>query len=145
VCGAGVGGVVGGAIGAVAGILIAAAAALAIGCATWILCILALVVAVILAVAAVIVGAVLGSQVGRAASAPTGLPIAPEPVASVGDFITTIGDLIISGELQGAAVYFFVNNWIPHGKLPGSPPFSFNDVDDPNLPPDACTRPVPIG
>ena len=106
---------------------------------------MALIVAIILVVAAVIVGAVLGSQVGRAASAPTGLPITPEPVLSVGDFTTTRGDLVVSGELQGAVVYFFVNQWIPHGKIPGSAPLSFNDVDDPNLPRDACQTPVPIG
>ncbi len=143
VCAAGAGAAIGGVAGAVAGVIVAAIAAAAIGCATIILCIFALIVAVLIAAAAVIIGAIIGGDIGRAASSapgPTsGSEDAPGTTLTVGDYVTTKGNLIISGDFDGAVVYWFVENTTLHGHSTMSAPFSYTDPDA-NLQPDACTR-----
>ncbi|HEY1348506.1 MAG TPA: hypothetical protein VGF67_02630 [Ktedonobacteraceae bacterium] len=147
VCAAGLGAAIGGAAGAVAGIIIAAAAALAIGCATWILCILALIVAIVLAIVATVIGATAGGAIGKAAAS-SGTPgssgggLIPATPLSVGDYVTTRGNLIISGDLEGAIVYWFVQNTTLHGRSTGSPHFDHMDPDK-NLIIDACPNTDP--
>ncbi len=147
VCNAGVGASVGAAVGAVAGILLAAAAIAAIGCATWILCIFAILIALILVVAAAILGAVSGGQIGKAASdhpgpSSSGNDLLPSQPLEVGDYITAAGNMVKSGDLDNALVFYFVEETSLHGQSVNSPPFSHADPDA-NLNPDACPVEVP--
>jgi hypothetical protein len=148
VCNAGIGAAVGATVGAVAGLLIAAAAVAAIGCATWILCILALIVAIIIAVAAAILGAVSGGQIGRAATKQPGPMssgnqlIPPQPLLA-GDYVSEQGNLVKSGDLNNALVFYFVQHTTLHGHSLGSPSYSHADPDQ-NLVPDACQLTPPI-
>ncbi|HEY6045032.1 MAG TPA: hypothetical protein VIU65_00430 [Pyrinomonadaceae bacterium] len=142
VCAAGLGATIGGGVGVVGGILLGVLAGAAIGCATIILCLLALLIAAIIAAATVIVGAFIGGQIGKAAagdSAPTETDTGN--AIQVGDYITTKGNLITSGDFDGARVYWFVTNTTLHGHSTGTPQFSFTDPDA-NLTTDACPPPV---
>jgi|SRR5215831_4520524 len=143
VCAAGLGSTIGGGIGVIGGILLGVLAGAAIGCATIILCLLALIVALIVAAVTVLVGAFLGGQIGKAVSnnsrpLPTGPGNAP---IQVGDYITTKGNLITSGDFDGARVYWFVTDTTLHGRSTGTPEFSFTDPDT-NLTMDACPPPI---
>jgi len=147
VCNAGIGASVGAAVGAVAGLLLAAVAVAAIGCATWILCIFALLVAVILAVAAAILGAVAGGEIGKAATpqpGPTssGSQLIPAQPLQVGDYVTEQGNLVKSGDLNNALVFYFVKNTILHGHSINHPSYSHADPDE-NLQPDGCPMEAP--
>lgn len=142
VCNAGIGATVGATVGAVAGLVIAAVAVAAIGCATWILCILALIVAVIIAVAAAILGAVAGGQIGKAATpqpgpASSGGQLFPAQPLTVGDYVTEQGNLVKSGDLNNALVFYFVTQTTLHGHSLNQPSYSHTDPDA-NLQPDAC-------
>lgn len=142
VCGAGAGATIGAAAGALPAVIIGAAAAAAlIGCATVILCIFAILLAAIIAAVVVLVAALIGGQIGKAVagnSQPTGEDgAAAARELAVGDYVTTKGHMINSGDFDGARVYWFVNSTALHGNSPGSPAFSFTDPDA-NLNPDAC-------
>jgi hypothetical protein len=137
VCDAGLAATIGGGIGALGGILLGVLAGAAIGCATVILCILAIIVAALVA-AAVVLAAALG------AGAITGLAAgSSSPTSSagnkllVGDYVTTCGGVMTSGDDNGSRVYWFVDTTIQHGKSSGSAPFDHTDPDM-NLNPDAC-------
>ena len=139
VCGAGVGAVTGGAIAGVVGVIAGIAAGIAIGgCVTVILCVFAILLAVIITVAAVIVGAIIGGNIGRATSSNSG-PMSsgtPAPI-SVGDYVTSNGNVIISGDFKQAAIYWFVTDTALHGQSTGTPEFATSDPDA-NLVNDGC-------
>ena len=143
VCAAGLGATIGGGIGVIGGILLGVLAGAAIGCATIILCLLALLIAAIIAAVVVLVGAFIGGQIGKAV-ANNSRPLPSGPGAApiqLGDYITTKGNLITSGDLDGARVYWFVTDTTLHGRSTGAPEFSFTDPDT-NLTNDACPPPV---
>jgi hypothetical protein len=142
VCNAGIGASVGAGVGAVAGLFVAAAVIAAIGCASWFLCILALIVAVIIAVVAAIIGACAGGQIGKAATpqpgpSSTGNTLIPATPLSVGDYVTEQGNMVKSGDLNNALVFYFVTTTTLHGHSLNSPSFSHTDPDA-MLQPDAC-------
>ncbi len=146
VCGAGLGATIGGGVGVIGGILLGVLAGAAIGCATIILCLLALLIAAIIAAVVVIVGAFIGGQIGKAAAGDS-TPSASDTgnAVQVGNYITTKGNLITSGDVDGARVYWFVTNTTLHGRSTGTPEFSFTDPDTNLTPPgagDACPPPI---
>lgn len=141
VCAAGLGSVIGGVAGAVGGILLGALAAAAIGCATIILCIFALLLGAIIAAAVVLAGAYIGGTAGRVLADDTDPTSSAGEAIELGHYVTTKGKLIVSGDDEGARVYWFVDDTSLHGKSTGSPPFSYTDPDM-NLPVDACPAPI---
>jgi MFS family permease len=147
VCGAGVGAIVGAAVGGIAGIFLAVIAAGAIGCTGalvfYLLCLLlVIVVAAIIVAVMALAGAAIGGGIGRdttRANDPT--RNIPRIGLTIGDYVTTPGNLIISGDLGGARTYWFVGagKHATHGRSRGTAPFSHLDPDDPNnFPMDAC-------
>lgn len=142
VCAAGGGALVGAAIGGIGGIVAGVAIGAAIGCSAsgpfYLLCLLVvlLIVAIVVAVAA-LVGAFIGGMIGKAAAGDD------DPVGdaglTVGDYVTTPGNLIIMGDLDNARAYWFVTDGghTVHGRSTGSAPFSHLDPDA-NLTVDAC-------
>ena len=136
VCNAGTGAIIGGAVGIIPGVLLGVLAGVAIGCATVILCVLALIVAAIVAAAIVVAAAVAGGQIGKAVGG-SSQPSADGRELAVGDYITTIGNLLNVGYLDGARGFWWVTDTTLHGRSTGVPPFSYTDPDA-NLNPDAC-------
>jgi len=142
VCAAGLGSTIGAGAGLAGGILLGALAAAAIGCATIILCLLAILVALVIAAAVVLAGAFVGGQIGKAAAGDDAPAAEEGSELRSGDYVTTQGGLLTSGEDEGARVYWFVDRTILHGRSMLSPPFSHRDPDA-NLTSDACpTRPI---
>ncbi len=145
VCAGALGATIGAGIGVIVGILVAVAVATAIGCATVFLCIAAIVVGFVVAVVVVLYFALMGGAIGQTFVA------SPEPTADggnvlrVGDYVTTEGGLITSGDFEGARVYWFVKDTTLHGYSTGSRPFSHRDPDS-NLLFDGCLElgPVPV-
>jgi len=154
VCAAGLGGSIGAAVGGVLGVFLGALAggaiaSLACGIWVWVCAIAALVVAMIIAAVCAIVGAVLGSAAGRwTAESGRALPIDPNapdvsyPALTVGDYVTTKGNLISDSDANGMYVYWFVTDTTLHGRSTSTTPFSSQDPDT-NLPVDACPPPEP--
>jgi hypothetical protein len=141
VCAAALGATIGAAAGAVVGIIVAAAIA-AIGCATIILCILAILVAALIAAGAALAGAFIGGQIGKAIAGDSDPTATGGNTIQTGDYVTTKGNLITSGDFDGARVYWFVEETTLHGRSTGAPQFSFTDPDT-NLIDDACPHEVP--
>jgi hypothetical protein len=137
VCDAGLGSTIGGVAGVVGGIIAGAAIAAAIGCATIILCIFACLIALIVAAVAVLVGALIGGQIGKAAAGDSSPTSSDGSALMQGNYVTTQGGLLTSGDDQGARVYWFVETTTLHGVSAVSSPFSHTDPDV-NLVPDAC-------
>jgi hypothetical protein len=138
VCAAGLGSTIGGGVGVVGGILLGVLAGAAIGCATVILCIFALLAALIIAAVTVLVAALVGGLIGQAAAGGSNPATASDgTVLTVGDYVSTCGGVLTSGDDDGSRVYWFVNTTILHGKSSGSAPFDHSDPDC-NLIPDAC-------
>jgi hypothetical protein len=54
----------------------------------------------------------------------------------------TVGAVFRGGDMDGARVYWFVENTILHGRSSGSPPYSHTDPDA-NLNPDGCPPSTP--
>lgn len=159
VCAAGVGAVYGAAVGAAAGIiagaLVAAAIIAAVGCATIILCLLALLLAAIIAIAGVLIGAFVGGQIGKALAdddAPQGTGAGGEKTdLGVGHYVSIRGNLIVSGNDEGAVVGWWAEGTTLHGGpstngegTGGGPPYPHTDPDT-NLVPDACPAREPNG
>jgi hypothetical protein len=153
VCAAGLGGSIGAAAGGVAGVFLGALAggaiaALSCGPFAWLCALIALIVAIIIAVVCAIVGAVVGSQIGRAA-ATSGRPLPIDTTApnfpsalSVGDYVTTKGNLTSDADANGMYIYWFVDETTLHGRSTGLAPFNYRDPDA-NLLVDACPSPLP--
>ncbi|MGA2418826.1 MAG: hypothetical protein ABSG69_01980 [Candidatus Acidiferrum sp.] len=137
VCDAGLGATIGGAAGAFLGTLIAATVGAAIGCATVILCIFAILVALLIAAAAVLVASFAGGQIGRQLAGSSSPTTAAGNTVMVGDYITTCGGSLTSGDDNGSRVYWFVDTTIQHGSSSASAPFDHTDPDT-HLNPDAC-------
>jgi hypothetical protein len=143
VCGAGAGAIVGAAVAGIGGIIAGVAIGAAIGCSAsgpfYLLCLLAvlLIVAIVVA-AAMIIGAFVGGMIGKAAAGSDD-PITSGAGLTIGDYVTTPGNLIIMGDLDNARAYWFVTDGghTVHGRSTGSAPFSHLDPDA-NLPVDAC-------
>lgn len=136
VCAAGLGSTVGAGVGIVAGILLGCLAGIAIGCATVILCIFAILLALIVAAVTVLVAALIGGQIGMAAAG-SSAPTASGNAIQSGDYITTKGGLLTSGDDDGARVYWFVDPATLHGHSALPSPHDHTDPDM-NLIPDAC-------
>ncbi len=136
VCAAGTGAIIGGAAGIIPGVLAGVALGVLIGCATVILCLIALIVAAIVAAAIVVAAAVIGGQIGKAVGG-SSQPSADGADLAVGDYITTTGNLLNVGYLDGARGFWWVTDTTLHGRSTGVPPFSYTDPDT-NLNPDAC-------
>jgi len=142
VCAIGLGSTIGAVVGGVLGILAGVAIAAAIGCtATGILYILCLIVvmliAAIVAVILTLIGAGLGGGIAGSFVDATKPTAEGGNVLRVGDYVTTFGNLITYGNLDGARVYWFVERTVLHGRSTGSPQFSFTDPNA-NLTEDAC-------
>jgi hypothetical protein len=137
VCDAGLGATIGGAAGVVGGIIAGAVVGALVGCATVILCIFACLIALIIAAVAVLVGALIGGQIGKAAAGDSTPTSSDGSALAQGDYVTTQGGLLTSGDDQGARVYWFVQTTTLHGVSAQSSPFSHTDPDT-NLVPDAC-------
>jgi hypothetical protein len=140
-----IGAVVGGVVGIIAGVAIAAA----IGCAAsgpfYILClIIAILVAAIVAAIITLIGAGVGGGIAGGIAG-TDEPLSDDGgnVLREGDYVSSFGKLITSGNMDGARVYWFVERTVLHGHSTGSPQFSFTDPDA-NLTEDACPSPVVI-
>lgn len=143
VCAAGAGALIGAAVTGIGGIVAGVAIGAAIGCAAsgpfYLLCLLLVLLVVVIVVAvAALIGAFLGGMVGKAASGNDD-PITSGAGLSIGDYVTTPGNLIIMGDLDNARAYWFVldGGHAVHGRSTGAPPFSHLDPDV-NLPVDAC-------
>ncbi len=142
VCAAAGGALVGAAVAGIGGIIAGVAIGAAIGCSAsgpfYLLCLLVvlLIVAVVVAVAALI-GAFVGGMIGKAAAGDDD-PVGDNGL-TVGDYVTTPGNLIIMGNLDNARAYWFVTDGghTLHGRSTGSAPFSHLDPDT-NLAVDAC-------
>ncbi len=143
VCAAGVGAIVGAAVAGIGGIIAGVAIGAAIGCSAsgpfYLLCLLVvlLIVAIVVAVAA-LVGALIGGMIGKAAAGDDD-PVGGDTGLTIGDYVTTPGNLIIMGDLDNARAYWFVaeSGHTLHGRSTGSAPFSHLDPDA-NLTVDAC-------
>jgi len=145
VCGAGLGSTIGAGVGVVAGILAGAAIGAAIGCATIILCLFALLIALIVAAVTVIVAAIIGGQIGKAAASAPPSPVADDGnTIHSGDYVTTQGGLLTSGDDDGSRIYWFVEHTTLHGHSTFSSPFDHTDPDA-NLLMDACPVRTPGG
>lgn len=140
VCDAGLGSTIGAGVGVVGGIIAGAVVGAAIGCATVILCIFAILVALLVAAAAVLVGALAGGQIGKAAAGSSTPTADTGDTLAAGDYVTTQGGLLTSGDDDGARVYWFADDTTLHGVSTGSVPFSHTDPDT-NLTMDACPPP----
>jgi hypothetical protein len=142
VCGAGVGAVIGVLVGAAVGIFLGvlaggAIASLACGPFAWLCLIAAVLVALIVAAAVAIAGAIAGGLIGRAAASEDP-PVADDGrTIAQGDYVSTRGGLLTSGDDAGARVYWFVTGTTLHGRSSLSSPFSHTDPDS-ALVPDAC-------
>lgn len=148
VCAAGAGSTIGAVVGGVAGVFLGALAggaiaSLACGPFAWLCLILAVIVAAVIAAVCVLVGALAGGQIGKWAASDPGATADDGSVLVVGDYVTTKGGLLTSGDDQGARVYWFVDTTTLHGRSLLSPPFSHTDPDDPvtGLTIDACPSP----
>jgi hypothetical protein len=143
VCAAGGGALIGAAVAGIGGIVAGVAIGAAIGCSAsgpfYLLCLLVvlLIVAIVVAVAA-LAGALIGGMIGKAAAGGDD-PITEGTGLTVGDYVTTPGNLIIMGDLDNARAYWFVDDGghTVHGRSTGSAPFSHLDPDA-NLTSDAC-------
>lgn len=138
VCAAGLGSAIGAGVGVVGGILLGVLAGAAIGCATIILCLFALLIALIVAAVVVIVAAIAGGLIGRAAAGGTTGPTADDGnTIHSGDYVTTQGGLLTSGDDDGSRIYWFVDQTTLHGHSTFSSPFDHTDPDA-NLTMDGC-------
>lgn len=143
VCAAGAGSMIGAAVGGIGGIVAGVLIGAAIGCSAsgpfYLLCLLVvlLIVAVVVAVCA-LVGAFVGGMIGKAAAEDND-PTAGDNPLTIGDYITTPGNLIIMGDLDNARAYWFVREGghALSGRSTGAPPFSHVDPDT-NFTVDAC-------
>lgn len=139
--GAVVGGVAGAFLGAFVGGVIVGAAVCAASLIYYAIClIVAVIVAAIIAAACALAGAFAGGQIGKAAASDPGPSASDGSVLVQGDYITTQGGLITSGDDQGARVYWFVDTTTLHGRSVEPSPFSHTDPDA-MLTMDAC----PVG
>ncbi len=142
VCAAGTGAIVGAAVAGIGGIIAAVAIGAAIGCSAsgpfYLLCLLVVVlIALVVVAVAVLIGALVGGLIGKAAAGSDD-PIEDGAGLTIGDYVTTPGNLIIMGDLDNARAYWFVDpQHTVHGRSTGSPPFSHLDPDT-NLTTDAC-------
>lgn len=142
VCAAGAGALIGAAVAGIGGIIAAVAIGAAIGCSAsgpfYLLCLLLVVlIALIVVAVAALVGALIGGLIAKEAAGSDD-PIEDGAGLSIGDYVTTPGNLIIMGELDNARAYWFVDPvHTVHGRSTGSPPFSHLDPDA-NLTSDAC-------
>ena len=149
VCAVALGSLIGAVVGGVLGILAGVAIAAAIGCAAsgpfYILClIIAILVAAIVAGIITLIGAGVGGGIAGGIAGTDEPPSADGGnVLHEGDYVSTFGKLITSGNMNGARVYWFVERTVLHGRSTGSPQFSFTDADA-NLTEDACPSPVVI-
>jgi hypothetical protein len=138
VCAAGLGSTIGAGVGVVGGILLGVVAGAAIGCATIILCLFALLIALIVAAVTVIVAAIIGGDIGRAAAGGSPSPTADDGnTIHSGDYVTTQGGLLTSGDDDGARIYWFADQTTLHGHSTFSSPFDHTDPDA-NLTMDGC-------
>jgi hypothetical protein len=146
VCAAGagstVGAVVGGVGGAFLGAFLAGLAAGAVICTAsliwyWICIIVAVIIAAVVAAVCALVGAYVGGQIGKATASDPGPTADDGSVLMQGDYVTTQGGLLTSGDDQGARVYWFVNMTTLHGRSIEHSPFSHTDPDA-MLTMDAC-------
>jgi hypothetical protein len=137
VCAAGLGATIGAGIGAIGGILAGVALAALIGCASVFLCLFAILVALLVAAAIVLAGALIGGQVGKWAADESKPTATSGEALSIGDYVTTKGDIVTLGDDEDARVYWFVDETTLHGHSAESPEFSYRDPDE-NLNPDAC-------
>jgi len=142
VCAAGGGAIVGAAVAGIGGIIAAVAIGAAIGCAAsgpfYLLCLLVvLIIAAVVVAVAALIGALIGGMIGKAAAGSDD-PITDTGI-SIGDYITTPGNLIIMGNLDNARAYWFVREGghAVAGRSLGAPPFSHLDPDA-NFTVDAC-------
>jgi hypothetical protein len=151
VCRAGLGGSIGALVGGVAGAFVGAYEGLALSCGifgpfAWLCALIALIVAIIIAVVSTLLGGVVGSQIGRVAgpalpAPPSGVPVFPSSL-SVGDYVTTYGNLTENSG-DGTLIYWFVDSTYQHGCSPNKPYppfFSYTDPDA-NFAIDACCIP----
>ncbi len=134
VCAIGLGSTIGAVVGGVVGILAGVAIAAAIGCTAsgilYILClILVMLIAAIVAVILTLIGAGFGAGIAAAFTEPTEPTTEGGNVLGVGDYVTTFGNLITYGNLDGARVYWFVERTVCQGRSTGSPQFSYTDPD----------------
>ena len=155
VCAIGLGSTIGAAVGAAVGILAGVAIAAAIGCAGsgifYVLCfVIVMLIAAIVAVIITLIGASIGGGIAGSVVGEAGPTAESGNVLQVGDYVSTFGNLITYGNLEGARVYWFVERTVTHGRSTGSPQFSYTDPDnaltDPatNLPIEACPPRVVI-
>lgn len=142
VCAAGVGAIVGAAVAGIAGIIAAVAIGAAIGCSAsgpfYLLCLLVVIlIAVIVVAVAALLGALAGGMIGKAAAGDDN-PVGGSGL-TIGDYVTTPGNLIIMGDLGNARAYWFVTEGAHAvaGRSTGAPPFSHIDPDT-NFTMDAC-------
>jgi len=148
VCGAGLGASIGAVAGGVAGIFLGALvggaiASAACGPFAWLCLILAVLVALIIAAVCALAGALAGGQIGKAAASSSAPSADDGSALHQGDYVTSTGGILTSGDDQGARVYWFVDNTILHGRSTETPPFNHNDPET-NLTVDGCPAP-PIG
>ena len=115
----------------------------AIGCSAsgpfYLLCLLVvLIIAAIVVAVAALIGALIGGLIGKAAAGSDD-PITDGTGLTIGDYVTTPGNLIIMGNLDNARACWFVieGGHTVHGRSTGSAPFSHLDPDA-NLTVDAC-------
>jgi len=87
---------------------------------------------------AALVGILIGGLIGKAAAGSDD-PITDGAGLTIGDYITTSGNLIIMGNLDNARAYWFVTEGghAVHGRSTETAPFSHLDPDT-NLTEDAC-------
>ena len=128
--GAIVGGIAGAFLGAFVGGLIVGAAVCAASGPYYLIClIVAVIVAAIIAAVCALIGAFAGGQIGKATASDPGATADDGSVLMQGDYVTTQGGLITSGDDQGARVYWFVKMTTLHGRSTSHSPFDHTDPD----------------
>jgi hypothetical protein len=140
--GAFIGAVVGGVAGLILGVIVGAA----IGCAAtgpfYLFCLLiAALIACIIAAVCALIGAFAGGNIAHAIAGDSDPSTDAGDVIHSGDYITTKGKTIISGDFNHARIYRFVEHTTAHGHSTGAGPWFSHTDPDANLIPDAC----PVG
>ncbi|HKB01526.1 MAG TPA: hypothetical protein VKD90_04860 [Gemmataceae bacterium] len=136
VCAADLGAVIGGLVGGLGGILVGSVLGSLLCAAAFVFCAMAAVFAALISVVSVLGGAWVGGQVGKSFGADVPPEAGLNPIL-IGDYVSTCGDLITSGDFDGARVYWFVERTAAHGRSLEAKPYSFQDPDV-NLQMDAC-------
>jgi hypothetical protein len=150
VCAAAAGSFIGAVVGGVGGIVLGILAGAALGCTAsgpfYLLCLLiAAIVAAIVAAVCALAGAAIGGNIGHAIAGDEQPSSDNGDMIAIGDYVTTQGKTIISGDFDHARVYWFVEHTTLHGHTTDPGPFFSHTDPDNNLVPDACpsTEPPP--